>query len=254
MGSWLSQDEFNSKACSVNCISFFYLLPQARWTSITKFGLLMCFWLWMLMLQIWSSDVFPASGFANCDQTVCIKWPCHSSWTIATYWEFWWWFIYSSSWRAGQLSYICASAYPSGLIYIWLLGSCKCHLLTRCVLAWVSGFPTCCHWICRHICFSTRANTQVHACNCSQGQWCRWQMKAGKWIFEQWFMSFHLHSWNRWWGVLGLLAFPVGKILCPRSVGTNVFVLGGWLIGQLSQRTLTGSLLKHLSKLQVCTS
>jgi SCY1-like protein 1 len=30
MGSWLSQDEFNSKACSVNCISFFYLLPQAR--------------------------------------------------------------------------------------------------------------------------------------------------------------------------------------------------------------------------------
>ncbi len=199
-------------------------------------------------------DVFPASGFANCDQTVCIKWPCHSSWTIATYWEFWWWFIYSSSWRAGQLSYICASAYPSGLIYIWLLGSCKCHLLTRCVLAWVSGFPTCCHWICRHICFSTRANTQVHACNCSQGQWCRWQMKAGKWIFEQWFVSFHLHSWNRWWGVLGLLAFPVGKILCPRSVGTNVFVLGGWLIGQLSQRTLTGSLLKHLSKLQVCTS
>jgi hypothetical protein len=67
-------------------------------------------------------------------------------------------------------------------------------------------------------------------------------------------VSFHLHSWNRWWGVLGLLAFPVGKILCPRSVGTNVFVLGGWLIGQLSQRTLTGSLLKHLSKLQVCTS
>lgn len=95
-----------------------------------------------------------------------------------------------------------------------------------------SGLLTCCYWFFWYICFSSWVDSKIHACSCSKGI----VISISLFFHPDWLFDHDIWLCNH---QISILLFLYDLIL--------LFIINL----QLSQRTLSGSLLKYLSKLQV---